>query len=345
MEALNFPNNIQIETTSRCNAGCFFCPYPETSQSQPMGVMDDALFEAIVEEISQHPVQLIQPFLNNEPLMDNDIISRLELIIRKNPKARVCITTNGVLLRKEIIRELSKMPLDTIHISSNGLTKVTYRETMQIDAYTVLHNVNVLLDTLKAKGSKIRLVITAILLKSNKHEIEHQRRYWKARGVSYYLNPLNDRAGNIESDAFEAQLPFGAEANRSQLLRFNMSGCPSIYSFMGIHWNGDVIACCNDWRRANVLGNVRQKSLAEIWHDRPYQHMRRLNEVGRLNDLSLCDACGNNKFMIDPGAVRDLIEKQPSLTREECDADVSVLSMLENARSEDEAFPQLGLLR
>ena len=33
MQALDFPNNIQIETTSRCNAKCGFCPYPDVEDA------------------------------------------------------------------------------------------------------------------------------------------------------------------------------------------------------------------------------------------------------------------------------------------------------------------------
>src|SRR5215471_14033251 len=127
MRVLDFPNNIQIETISYCNASCGFCPYPETSRSEPQGSMDDALFESIVDQISHHPVQLIQPFLNNDPLTDPKILERTELIIRKNPKSRVAITSNGLRLRPDLARELARLPLDIIHISSHALTAGVYK--------------------------------------------------------------------------------------------------------------------------------------------------------------------------------------------------------------------------
>ena len=77
MRPLDFPNSIQLETTSRCNASCSFCPYPETSKTQPSGVMDDDLFRASSIS-SRRPVLLIQPFLNNDPLMDPQIVPRLD---------------------------------------------------------------------------------------------------------------------------------------------------------------------------------------------------------------------------------------------------------------------------
>ena len=84
------------------------------------------------------------------------------------------------------------------------------------------------------RGSKTRLVVTAILLAANRDEVRHMHDYWRARGVTFYLNPLNDRAGTLGAEKFVELLPFGADASRSQLVHYNMSGCPSLIGFMGI---------------------------------------------------------------------------------------------------------------
>lgn len=343
MRAAPFPNNIQIETTSRCNAKCGFCPYPETSLTQPQGAMEQALFEKIVDEIAGYDVSLIQPFLNNDPLMDRNILPRLRLLIRRNPAARVMITTNGYLLRPELARELAVIGLETIHISSNGLTADVYRETMGLDGYTVLKNVNTLWDEIRRAGSSTRLVVTAVLMKANRHEVEHMRSYWRARGVSFYLNPLNNRAGNLEESRFVQLLPFGNAANREQLMRLNMSGCPSLYSFMGILWNGDVVRCCNDWRRARVMGNVREQSLKTIWENANYRWMRAMSDAGRLNEVELCGDCGEAQFHIDLPALRRFLEARPGDTGSA--GDLAVVTELERVKQREAECLQLGLVR
>ena len=249
MRYLEFPNNVQIETISSCNARCGFCPYPETSRSQPQGVMDDELFASIVDQLSRESVHLIQPFLNNDPLTDRKIVPRLAAIIRANPRARVMVTTNGLLLRDPVIDGLVGLDLDTIHVSSNGLTADVYRRTMRIDGYAVLRNVNRLWDEIRRRGARTKLVVTSILMAANEREVRHMREYWHARGVAFYLNPLNDRAGNLPTEQFVQLLPFNRDAKRTQMYSADMSGCPSLYSFMGIHWNGDVIRCFSDLRR------------------------------------------------------------------------------------------------
>lgn len=335
MRALNFPNNIQIETTSRCNAKCGFCPYPETSLTQPNGVMDQDLFEKIVDEISCYPIHMIQPFLNNDPLMDKQIVPRLELIVRRNPLAQVNVTTNGFLLKPETARALAAMPLHTIHISSNGLTPETYRQTMGIDAWTVLRNVNYLWDEIRRRGSRTRLVVTAILMSTNKHEVEDMREYWRARGVTFYLNPLNNRAGNMSESTFQRLLPFAPEANQSQLSSYNMSGCPALMAYMGILWNGDLITCCMDWRRSHVMGNARQDSLYNLWRGSRYRALRHLSDTGRLDEDPLCKGCGENRFHIDPESLRGLLPA----------SDVALLENLQAFRKQSPELVQLGLMR
>ncbi len=59
MVPLEFPNNIQIQTTSFCNASCGFCPYPETSQEHPMGRMKEDLFRSIVDQLADHEISLL----------------------------------------------------------------------------------------------------------------------------------------------------------------------------------------------------------------------------------------------------------------------------------------------
>ncbi len=343
MKQLSFPNNIQIQTTSRCNAKCSFCPYLTTSRDLPQGTMNDSLFHAIVDEISRYPVDLIQPFLMNDPLMDNKILQRLEHIIRKNPRARINITTNGALLRKDVAKELVKLDLDSIHISSNGLTRNVYRKTMGIDSYLVLKNVNYLWDLIRKSKSKTHLIITAILLRSTKEEMFLAREYWRSRGITYFMNPLNNRAGNVELEHYNEMLPFSKVVNQSQLLSYRMLGCPALYSFMGILYSGDLVTCCMDWYRTRILENVRHKSLYHIWHDKPYQEMRYFSDSGRLDELELCRNCGNNRFSIDERALQGFLEKQ--VESEKCDGDLRILCNLIRAKQEEPDSLKLNLMR
>jgi MoaA/NifB/PqqE/SkfB family radical SAM enzyme len=336
--ALSFPNNVQIETTSHCNARCGFCPHPETSRTEPQGVMDDALFASIVEQLAPHRLALVQPFLNNDPLTDPRILERLRLLRERLPQVPLALTTNGLRLTAEVARALAQLDLATVHVSSHGLTPGTYRETMGIDAWTVLRNVNLLADELRRRRSATRLVVSAVLLRANRGELAHMYRYWRSRGIEFYLNPLNDRAGNLPGGTFRELLPLESAARGEHLRRYDMSGCPALDAFMGILWNGDVISCCMDWRRARVLGNARESALSAIWSGTPYARLRALSEQGRLAEEPLCRSCGDNRFGVAEDALRTLDRRPPG------DRDRAVLELLANL-DRDEGVLQLGLVR
>lgn len=342
MQLSPFPAGIQIETTSRCNAKCGFCPHPVVSQEQPQGVMEEALYRRLVDEVSQYPVSLLQPFLNNDPLMDKQILPRTAYMVHRNPHAQVCITTNGALLNKELAEGFADLPLHTIHISSNALTAEAYRDTMQLDGYTVLRNVNRLWDAMQKRRSRTRLVLTAILMKRNRDEVAHMRDYWRSRGVEFYLNPLNDRAGNLDQDGFSDMLPFTASANRSQLHHWPMTACQALYSSLAILWNGDVVTCCMDWRRDNVMGNVRQMTIREVWEGAQYQAIRALSDAGRLEERPLCNGCGHNRFSINAeGLQGHLHAGDDSATAK----DAELLGTLVALRQQSPQLIQLGLMQ
>jgi len=57
-----------------------------------------------------------------------------------------------------------------------------------------------------------------------------------------------------------------------------------------ILYNGDVLLCCVDWERSTVLGNLKEKSLAEIWNSEAYMRIRRDYFNNRTNNI-LCGKC------------------------------------------------------
>ena len=58
----NFPKYVMIQTTSSCNGGCSFCPYPEIKDELTHGVMEDWLYKKIIDECSQYRVERIMPY-------------------------------------------------------------------------------------------------------------------------------------------------------------------------------------------------------------------------------------------------------------------------------------------
>ena len=60
--------------------------------------------------------------------------------------------------------------------------------------------------------------------------------------------------------------------------------CLRPFYALELHIKGDVSACCPAWSKG-MVGNIRKKTLAEIWNDKPLRHMRRMMLEGRWDKV------------------------------------------------------------
>lgn len=105
----DYPLEVTIETTGKCNARCTFCPHHELEQKNEY--MSDELFLRIIgqlEEIPKNHTFYISPFKVNEFLMDKKIFERIALINELLPNAYIRIFTNFNLATLEDIKAHSK---------------------------------------------------------------------------------------------------------------------------------------------------------------------------------------------------------------------------------------------
>src|SRR5512144_741309 len=91
-----YPRLVSVETTSRCNAICPFCPYNVRARDKTH--MTNELFDKIIEECREFPLETIEPFLNGEPFVDPQIMNRLEKIRSRLPATKLKVYSNGYAL-------------------------------------------------------------------------------------------------------------------------------------------------------------------------------------------------------------------------------------------------------
>lgn len=254
------------------------CPYPEVHEDLPQGVMDDELYHKIIDECSEHTeLKLIQLFLMNEPLMDRKIVERINYAKEKNPHAVVSITSNGALLTENMADRLAQSKLYSLFISINGSSPETYRRIMGLDYEKVLRNVNYLIDI---QPRRLKVFIYVVDMRGMEPEIEEAIAYWQKRGVKVHVMPVVNRGGNV--------LNF-AKLKLRQVVE-PQGPCPLLFGAC-ILYNGDVILCCADWRRDVIMGNVRNRSLHDVWRCEKYNHYRGMHLLKRTSELRLCQSC------------------------------------------------------
>ncbi|MCD7898274.1 MAG: SPASM domain-containing protein [Planctomycetaceae bacterium] len=98
-------NVVEVETVNRCNGECQFCPVNKNRDPRTTRRMDDALFEKIIAELAAIEYSgLIHLYSNNEPFLDRRIPDFARTARAKLPKARIGLSTNGLIMTRDQYR-------------------------------------------------------------------------------------------------------------------------------------------------------------------------------------------------------------------------------------------------
>ncbi len=277
-----FPRVVQIQTKSGCNARCVFCPNSLVGNRLSHGEMDWDLFTKAADEITQHQVARISPYLMNEPLTDRNLGDKIRYLAdRKQPGTVIKINSNGSMLNGEMGKQLIESGLDRINFSIHGIRKETYESQMKgLKLEDVLENIDNFLELKKRQGAdKPRVRVTMVRTKAIEEELPEIMDYWGRRGVRVNIRPLENRAQKEIA---------GQGINPHKWRPFSF--CNRLFEQAYILYNGDVVLCCVDWERTTILGNLKEKTLDEIWNSPEYMSIRSRYIKGDLNGL-LCQHC------------------------------------------------------
>lgn len=110
---------ISIETRSRCNMGCGFCPVNKGVDPRAPGLLPLATVEKVAAELAElgyrHTILL---FGNNEPLLDERLPGIIRTFRRSCPESTIRILTNGTKLTNDLARALFEAGLTTLVVNN-----------------------------------------------------------------------------------------------------------------------------------------------------------------------------------------------------------------------------------
>ena len=69
------------------------------------------------------------------------------------------------------------------------------------------------------------------------------------------------------------------------------SCCTAPFDDIVILWNGDVVLCCYDYNGFNIIGNINQDSIENIWNSEKVMIIRNKFKNKETHDLPLCNKC------------------------------------------------------
>ena len=267
-----YPRLVSVETTSRCNAACPFCPYNVRARDKMH--MDQALFEKIIDDCTKFPLDSIEPFLNGEPFVDPKIMDRMELIRSRLPNTKLRLYSNGYGLTPKRADDLCNLGVDHLYISLNTLNPEKYKAIMGFKLERTLENVMYLTDP--ARRHKVARKITLRMTRMDDTTLAEQdefKRFCDARKVRCFIVALFNYKGDVYSP-----LPVPKYA------------CEHI-TRLDILSSGKVTLCCMDQEGEYSLGDVTQRSVLEVFQGEVSRRYQEMHRTGRRAEIAPCDTC------------------------------------------------------
>lgn len=272
------PRCIQLETVTKCNARCEFCPQNEIVRDPAR--MPEATWKKIVDDTRGWGVTY-RPFLTNEPFVDKRMPEIVRYIKENDPTARVEFNTNGELVTEELGAALLAAGVDIMRFSIDGLSRQTYEPSrLGVDFDKVMARTQRFLELWDEGGYRDRVFteVRMIEVPENRHEIEAYREFWGPRCSEVLITQLY-------------QWPWTGQA-REDVVR---KPCLKVLDEMFFYSNGNATICCWDVHERAVIGNVLERSVAEIWEGYAAGCLRALLDDGRRDLIQLCSRCNAYK--------------------------------------------------
>jgi radical SAM protein with 4Fe4S-binding SPASM domain len=210
-----------------------------------------------------------------DPLLSDDLFP----VIERARRGGLAVHVETDLVSGDVAG-LARSDADVVTVHVPALTPQTYAAMMGTDFYsTVLENVRTFLTERAQRGRGVPILVpTFTKCRDNLGEMEPWYDQWlRAVGSAVIVGP-SDHAGQIPDVAVADMAPPGRRA------------CGRLWSRMIVQSDGHVVACEQDFRGRNPLGNVDELSAGEIWRNR-LAGLRADHRSGQFTTHPLCGTC------------------------------------------------------
>lgn len=273
-----FPAHIFIEITRACNLRCQSCP--RELGSAKIGNMKFELFRKIIDEAASFGPRNFCLHMFGEPLLHPQVVEMAKYIKTSNINHSILLTTNGYFLDDRKATGLIEAGADKIVVSFFSLKKGRSEIfTGDSNVEKVINNIRNAVKFKKKMRSKTRLFIRFLMCEENKDEEQDFRTLAKSIGIPLEIRKTHNYSGIIENNytskfAIKSRYP-----------------CYHLWFSPAISWDGKVLLCCNDWNYFEVLGDVNNDSLTNIWQGDRLEELRKFHLKGDYDKIPLCEKC------------------------------------------------------
>lgn len=291
----SFPYILDLEATNCCNLDCVMCWRQIMKRKQ--GVMPFAMFKKIADEAAKEGCKGIRLIRFGEPLLNKNIFEMIKYA--KSKGLLVHMTTNGLLLNDQKIKNILDSKLDSIIFSFQGTNKQEYEKIRNNKNYDLLEsNVKKLAELRKKLAlDHPHIQVTTTILDETEEQIKEFYSKWSkiADNVDHWYTAFLGLE-NVEriKPLMERQKISKHLQEREKMRGFR---CTEVMTKLSIDWNGDVTACCQDFNSALSVGNLNKNTLKEIWNGEKMSILRHvLSQEGGRAKIPFCSKLCTSKF-------------------------------------------------
>lgn len=283
---------LNLEFASICNLRCKWC---SLDHDKPKQFMSRELLAKVLDDVIADPgIQLDRIELHNagETLLHPDLPGMFaEIAHRKASLPRINLLTNaGPLNQARTQAILGSGAIDDIRFSVDGGTSELFEDLRRPAKWASIRaNIHAFLDANAAAARRLRTGIICIVdpsrpLTTDWMEPEFRELFARIDDVS--LRHPHNWDGSAELGIDDRDYQWHAQ----QMLP-KKKVCYFLVKDMVVLPNGDATVCCADLNARGVIGNANGSTLRELYFSHRRQHMLRLFEAGKKNEIDLCRGC------------------------------------------------------
>ena len=193
--------------------------------------------------------------------------------------------------------------MEEIRFSVDGATQDVYELNRVGGKFErVYQNKSDMVGIAKKAKSNIDLVWQFIAMRNNEYQIEKARAMANKIGIKF------------EVKTFAESVPGSAPKNDKYRRKLKSLPCTDVYRQAMVYWNGDVVPCCYDLEGEEIMGNLKNSTMDEIWNGEKYRKFRKRLKDSALLSTKQPDLCkGCLKYAVSPGLKNNLAAKLRTL--------------------------------
>jgi radical SAM protein with 4Fe4S-binding SPASM domain len=279
------PLVVYVELSGHCNFQCKFCPHYTSPEDLVKDNMTLDLFKKMLSDMQNlKPIKVLRYIGTGEPLLNKNFLEMAKLAKESGVAERYELTTNGVLLSQKKYRNEITKNLDRIIISIEGLSDKSYFDItgQKVNFAELVENIKQLF--LNKRNCNIYIKIHNDAIK-NEDDLKLFHKIFDGICDQLFVeNLVNLWPETISNLGLDAGFRFGGQSKPQKV-------CTQIFKSMMINANGEVVPCCVDFKRINVIGNINNQSLSSIWNGKIENDIRVKHLSGKGGEMRPCNSC------------------------------------------------------